>query len=123
MEADLDHDGKISFEEFQKMVENTDVSMSMTLGADCPFSFPIVLHIMLTGLQINSSGRKHSKIYPAFRVLVSNEEMHISGLRLLATKVLHVPFGRALCSNCTPCLLYTSPSPRDGLLSRMPSSA
>ena len=22
-----------------------------------------------------------------------------------------------------PCLLYTSPSPRDGLLSRMPSSA
>lgn len=32
MEADLDGDGKISFEEFQKMVENTDVSMSMTLG-------------------------------------------------------------------------------------------
>ena len=25
--------------------------------------------------------------------------------------------------NATPCLLYTSPSPRDGLLSRMPSSA
>ena len=24
---------------------------------------------------------------------------------------------------CNPCLLYTSPSPRDGLLSRMPSSA
>merc|ERR1712115_92081 len=31
MEADQDHDGKISFEEFTKMVENTDVSMSMTL--------------------------------------------------------------------------------------------
>ena len=27
-----------------------------------------------------------------------------------------------LRKNC-PCLLYTSPSPRDGLLSRMPSSA
>ena len=26
------------------------------------------------------------------------------------------------CTCCT-CLLYTSPSPRDGLLSRMPSSA
>ena len=25
--------------------------------------------------------------------------------------------------HCTNCLLYTSPSPRDGLLSRMPSSA
>ncbi|POR33344.1 Calcineurin subunit B [Tolypocladium paradoxum] len=31
MEADLDKDGKISFEEFTKMVETTDVSMSMTL--------------------------------------------------------------------------------------------
>lgn len=31
MEADLDRDGKISFEEFMKMVENTDVTMSMTL--------------------------------------------------------------------------------------------
>lgn len=32
MEADLDKDGKISFEEFTKMVESTDVSMSLTLG-------------------------------------------------------------------------------------------
>lgn len=32
MEADKDRDGKISFEEFTKMVENTDVSNSMTLG-------------------------------------------------------------------------------------------
>lgn len=32
MEADKDGDGKISFEEFTHMVENTDVSMSMTLG-------------------------------------------------------------------------------------------
>ena len=28
-----------------------------------------------------------------------------------------------VCSDTTRCLLYTSPSPRDGLLSRMPSSA
>jgi serine/threonine-protein phosphatase 2B regulatory subunit len=35
MEADKDRDGKISFEEFTKMVENTDVSMSMTLGKIC----------------------------------------------------------------------------------------
>jgi serine/threonine-protein phosphatase 2B regulatory subunit len=31
MEADLDRDGKISFDEFTKMVESTDVTMSMTL--------------------------------------------------------------------------------------------
>lgn len=41
MEADLDNDGKISFEEFTKMVENTDVSMSMTLGEGrLSFFFP-----------------------------------------------------------------------------------
>ena len=28
-----------------------------------------------------------------------------------------------MMANCNTCLLYTSPSPRDGLLSRMPSSA
>ena len=36
MEADTDRDGKISFEEFTKMVENTDISMSMTLGTRVP---------------------------------------------------------------------------------------
>ena len=30
---------------------------------------------------------------------------------------------QALNDSPVPCLLYTSPSPRDGLLSRMPSSA
>lgn len=53
MEADLDRDGKISFEEFTKMVENTDVSMSMTLGKYTlyfDFAFP-----PLTLSDINSS--------------------------------------------------------------------
>lgn len=36
MEADKDRDGKISFEEFTNMVENTDVSMSMTLSMSLP---------------------------------------------------------------------------------------
>ena len=31
--------------------------------------------------------------------------------------------GGAVAAWYVPCLLYTSPSPRDGLLSRMPSSA
>src|SRR3954463_9910364 len=34
MEADLDGDGKVSFEEFIKMVETTDVAQKMTLDAD-----------------------------------------------------------------------------------------
>ena len=39
---------------------------------------------------------------------------------------LTTPAGKPLsgaCAQAVPCLLYTSPSPRDGLLSRMPSSA
>lgn len=32
MEADKDHDGRISFEEFTDMVESTDVNLSMTLS-------------------------------------------------------------------------------------------
>ena len=35
----------------------------------------------------------------------------------------HTGERRYLPVECNPCLLYTSPSPRDGLLSRMPSSA
>ncbi|TPX32581.1 hypothetical protein SmJEL517_g04313 [Synchytrium microbalum] len=34
MEADLDGDGKVSFEEFMKMVEATDVSTKMTVDTD-----------------------------------------------------------------------------------------
>ena len=49
------------------------------------------------------------------------------GMRLEAVhKVLSFkqsPFLKKYIDHCTACLLYTSPSPRDGLLSRMPSSA
>ena len=36
---------------------------------------------------------------------------------------MHLLPSGVLNPNSTACLLYTSPSPRDGLLSRMPSSA
>jgi hypothetical protein len=56
MEADLDHDGKISFEEFTKMVENTDVSISMTLGeylAELAYSSIVFWQMADTWEQIN----------------------------------------------------------------------
>ena len=51
------------------------------------------------------------------RVNIQTDELHFDGTPLrvkpeLVYYLLH-----------KPCLLYTSPSPRDGLLSRMPSSA
>ena len=35
----------------------------------------------------------------------------------------HIKATGDIPGDCSYCLLYTSPSPRDGLLSRMPSSA
>lgn len=46
MEADKDGDGKISFEEFTDMVENTDVSLSMTLSM-----FPDTVYTLFAGLR------------------------------------------------------------------------
>ena len=51
MEADKDGDGKISFEEFTDMVENTDVSLSMTLSKWSSFlggGVGILVRCMLT---------------------------------------------------------------------------
>ena len=46
------------------------------------------------------------------------------GLVRLESPFHHFTIVLAMFNSCTnPCLLYTSPSPRDGLLSRMPSSA
>ena len=46
------------------------------------------------------------------------------GLRVAEVLLAHLPESKARASSTSAtCLLYTSPSPRDGLLSRMPSSA
>ena len=50
-----------------------------------------------------------------------NDKIDLAGMEALNADRLMISPGP-----CTPneaCLLYTSPSPRDGLLSRMPSSA
>ena len=49
---------------------------------------------------------------------------HIRDVSLtLESGTLNVLLGPTLSGKTSICLLYTSPSPRDGLLSRMPSSA
>ena len=60
--------------------------------------------------------------------LVSQTLPATSGLQVQTTSTLHTyTFHKQLASaadiQAISCLLYTSPSPRDGLLSRMPSSA
>ena len=53
-----------------------------------------------------------NKAFPQYPYAASDFFMN------LGSNILQQPGGQP-----TPCLLYTSPSPRDGLLSRMPSSA
>jgi serine/threonine-protein phosphatase 2B regulatory subunit len=68
MEADLDRDGKISFEEFKKMVENTDISMSMTLGKSASASGRAACHINM--LQTSSRSRTLASFRPQREAVV-----------------------------------------------------
>ena len=62
-----------------------------------------------------------------------SKDLSLEGLVFQATKIdinenvltitLNRPEKKNALNNVMICLLYTSPSPRDGLLSRMPSSA
>ena len=69
MEADTDRDGKISFEEFTKMVENTDISMSMTLGT-----------------RISSFLQGNVVVHPQ-----TNEKLHGHQYQVLAKRYLTIP--------------------------------
>ena len=56
------------------------------------------------------------------RLIISSK--HVSLDFTVVTKPLSLgAYGLRIFNTPLPCLLYTSPSPRDGLLSRMPSSA
>ena len=63
----------------------------------------------------------------ALRIVRACRELGIHSLAVYSEadeQSLHVQLAdEAICIGPASCLLYTSPSPRDGLLSRMPSSA
>ena len=65
------------------------------------FRFQSILIALLTGIMGIDNFYKEGNI-----------DILVVCLVVIAVKVIYIP-----------CLLYTSPSPRDGLLSRMPSSA
>ena len=67
--------------------------------------------------------RVYSEKMPAFAVKAKELSDEISNyLNINTVKNVRVLI-RYDIENISDCLLYTSPSPRDGLLSRMPSSA
>ena len=88
---------------------------SVSLGASKTFSFPIALPFELGGVGI-----------PGCYLLQSNEVFGLPASPATASTLqFHatIPFTPALVGLHYYCLLYTSPSPRDATLSRMPSSA
>ena len=54
--------------------------------------------------------------------IITSKKTFQLAVRLMG-KERKIPVGTFNLVNAESCLLYTSPSPRDGLLSRMPSSA
>ena len=77
-------------------------------------------------------GRVRPSEHPLWSTFVWRNELADTALEVLAapwfarpalgTPALNI-WLRSMGARIGPCLLYTSPSPRDGLLSRMPSSA
>ena len=61
----------------------------------------------------------------AYRTKLENGVHHLHGVNFYFSpkSVLRESNSPVLVGNQVPCLLYTSPSPRDATLSRMPSSA
>ena len=85
-----------------------------------------------TKLYLHVPGYNRVAGYTLFIPLEKNEKI-IEELKAIDGVQLKKNFNESLCQNCgiefryfnhgEPCLLYTSPSPRDSCASRMPSSA
>ena len=79
---------------------------------------------VLLGVTLQSNGKFNEHVRT--KLVKANKCLHV--LRTLRkehysrAEIDHL-FISIVLPNCSYCLLYTSPSPRDGLLSRMPSSA
>ena len=101
----------------------TDVSAIAVYGGGDGNSFAIEKKALTTGVDIVvcTPGRMIAHLNMGY--------VKLNGLKYLvldeADRMLDMGFSDDINKIITylPCLLYTSPSPRDGLLSRMPSSA
>ena len=80
-----------------------------------------------TLLKSSSGNKKLEHVKDTFEVEWSRKNCDIEGTVLLTKTDVGIWVSAHLMANsiaeCGSCLLYTSPSPRDATLSRMPSSA
>ena len=72
-------------------------------------------------------GIDHHRLLDQLRILekpvIDRQELRVKSIEKIAMERHAVVFEQLVEERIKICLLYTSPSPRDGLLSRMPSSA
>ena len=74
----------------------------------------------VTKIKISNSGDRPVQVGSHYHFFESNEHL-VFDRKLAYGKRLNIPSGTAV--RFEPCLLYTSPSPRDRTRSRMPSAA
>ena len=86
--------------------------------------------LLMQSIQRNPGFKAASMVDPTMRFLGGKDFALDTQAKLMARGGEATKLGRMAGSKAArnalrfvPCLLYTSPSPRDGLLSRMPSSA
>lgn len=113
MEADLDRDGKISFEEFTRMVENTDVSMSMTLGmlSSCECEMRVgmeVLTVCRSVLAVRRDTRMHETASGAFGTAGRSKQIYAVYISKPTHRCLHFS-GCSLCLSLNP-VFFSHPS-------------
>ena len=81
----------------------------------------------MTNSQVTTESGGRQNMFPSETRPYIDESVSYEGYPQNAEKVngrwAMIGFVALLGAYVTTCLLYTSPSPRDGLLSRMPSSA
>ena len=116
-------------------LENKNKNIFAVKEAVFPFNkFPNV--DVLLGPEMKSTGEvmgidKDFGLAYAKSQMASQNSLPTKGMAFISLKDRHKNEGVDLAKQlvklgftlCGTCLLYTSPSPRDGLLSRMPSSA
>ena len=104
------------------------ISSGWLLVLEAGFTADAVLHVAvvvpasLTRFLLGSSMVSEPVLWPDIAALTAYKDNFITGLET-AKVIFRRILQRQINNKFSICLLYTSPSPRDGLLSRMPSSA